>query len=72
MNIWFTSDHLCVPKTQGNESRLTSHWPGKAQERPSARLVCLLVLPIATALQAARRPISVGDWGHRRGFRGAG
>jgi hypothetical protein len=72
MNIWFTSDHLCVPKTQGNEPRLTSHWPGKAQERPSARLVVLLVLPIATALQAARRPISVGDWGHRRGFRGAG
>ena len=22
MNIRFTSDHLCVPKTQGNESRL--------------------------------------------------
>ena len=24
MNIWFTSNHLCVPKTQGNESRLRS------------------------------------------------
>ncbi len=23
MNIWFTSDHLCAPKTQGNESRLS-------------------------------------------------
>jgi hypothetical protein len=22
MNIWFTSNYLCVPKTQGNESRL--------------------------------------------------
>jgi len=26
MNIWFTSNHLCVPKTQGNESRLTTQW----------------------------------------------